>query len=121
MEQQVQYCTTSDGVRIAYASVGEGRPLIVVPGWVTHLHYTWAEEAQAFWKQLARHRRVVRYDGRGMGLSERDPADLSSDARVKDLNAVISVVGSETVELFRHVRRRTHCHRLRCSAPRQDT
>ncbi len=100
MEQQVQYCTTSDGVRIAYASVGEGRPLIVVPGWVTHLHYTWAEEAQAFWKQLARHRRVVRYDGRGMGLSERDPADLSSDARVKDLNAVISVVGSESVELF---------------------
>ena len=100
MEQQVQYCTTSDGVRIAYASVGEGRPLIVVPGWVTHLHYAWAEEAQAFWKQLARHRRVVQYDGRGMGLSERDPADLSSDARVKDLNAVISVVGSESVELF---------------------
>ncbi|MCI0889463.1 MAG: transcriptional regulator, partial [Chloroflexi bacterium] len=65
MEQQVQYCTTSDGVRIAYASVGEGRPLIVVPGWVTHLHYAWAEEAQAFWKQLARHRRVVQYDGRG--------------------------------------------------------
>ena len=100
MEQQVRYCTTSDGVRIAYASVGGGRPLIVVPGWVTHLHYTWEEAAQAFWKQLARHRRVVRYDGRGMGLSERDPSDISSDARVKDLEAVINVVGSESVELF---------------------
>ena len=100
MEQQVRYCTTSDGVRIAYASVGGGRPLIVVPGWVTHLHYTWEEAAQAFWKQLARDRRVVRYDGRGMGLSERDPSDFSSDARVRDLEAVINVLGSESVELF---------------------
>ena len=100
MEQQVRYCTTSDGVRIAYASVGGGRPLIVVPGWVTHLHYTWEEAAQAFWKQLARDRRVVRYDGRGMGLSERDPSDFSFAARVRDLEAVISVLGSESVELF---------------------
>ncbi|MCH7697901.1 MAG: adenylate/guanylate cyclase domain-containing protein [Chloroflexi bacterium] len=100
MEQQVEYCTTSDGVRIAYASVGEGCPLIVVPGWLTHLHYTWEEAAQAFWKQLARQRRVVRYDGRGMGLSQRDPADYSLDARIKDLEAVIDVLGSESVELL---------------------
>jgi hypothetical protein len=37
MEQQIRFCTTSDGVRIAYATVGEGPPLIQVPGWVSHL------------------------------------------------------------------------------------
>ena len=41
MEQQIRFCTTSDGVRIAYATVGEGPPVIRVLGWFTHLEMEW--------------------------------------------------------------------------------
>ena len=41
MEQQIRFCTTSDGVRIAYATSGEGPPLVLVPGWVSHLEVMW--------------------------------------------------------------------------------
>ena len=76
MDQQVRFCTASDGVRIAYATAGEGPPLVVAPGWLSHLHYTWEQPARAFWEGLARGRCVVRYDGGGMGLSDRGDVAL---------------------------------------------
>ena len=45
MQQKVQFCKTSDGVRIAYAVQGHGYPLIYVPGWVSHLELTLEEVA----------------------------------------------------------------------------
>jgi hypothetical protein len=39
MEQQIRFCTTSDGARIAYAIAGEGYPLVRALGWFTHLEY----------------------------------------------------------------------------------
>ena len=41
MEQDIRFCTTEDGVRIAYAKVGEGPPLVRVLGWFTHLEFDW--------------------------------------------------------------------------------
>jgi class 3 adenylate cyclase len=99
MEQEIRFCTTSDGIRIAYATVGEGPPLLVVPGWLSHLNYT-CEQARAFWEGLARGRRVVRYDGRGMGLSDRDVDDLSFDARVRDIEGVAATLGDEPCDVM---------------------
>jgi len=100
VEQQIRFCTTSDGVRIAYAIVGDGPSLVVAPGWLSHLNFTWEQPARAFWEGLARGRRVVRYDGRGMGLSDRDVVDLSFEARVRDVEAVIGVLGEAPCDLM---------------------
>src|SRR3990170_681159 len=92
MEQQIRFCTTSDGVRIAYATVGQGPPLVRVLGWCTHLEF---EAAAPFWPRyfvgglLAEDRLYVRYDGRGMGLSDRHVTDFSLEAKLRDLEAVV--------------------------------
>ena len=79
MEPQIRFCTTSDGVRIAYASVGQGPPLVRVLGWLTHLQ---VEVENPLWRTfihaLSHHFVFVRYDGRGMGLSDRAVKDFSS-------------------------------------------
>lgn len=49
MEKQVRFCTASDGVRIAYATYGSGYPLILVPGWVSHLDID-----EFLWDRLSR-------------------------------------------------------------------
>ena len=101
MEQQIRFCTTSDGVRIAYATVGEGPPLVRVLGWLTHLEY---ESENPRWRRLyegmAARFTYARYDGRGMGLSDRDVPDISIDAFVHDLEAVVDALGFERVALF---------------------
>ncbi len=101
MEQQIRFCTTSDGVRIAYATVGQGPPIVRVLGWFTHLEYEWENprwrrridrwSAGATW---------IQYDGRGMGLSDRQVSDFSLEARQRDLEAVIDALGYEKVALF---------------------
>ena len=70
MEREVRYCTTEDGVRIAYMVEGEGPPLVVVPVAsesfsVEHVF----PERQEFMRALGRGRKLVRYDNRGCGLS----------------------------------------------------
>ncbi len=98
MEQQIRFCTTSDGVRIAYATVGHGPPLVRVLGWFTHLEFErrmpdW--ERSMFGGLLAGNHLWVCYDGRGMGLSDRDVEDFSLDAKVKDLETVIDALQIE--------------------------
>lgn len=90
MEQQIRFCTTSDGVRIAYATVGQGHPLVYVNGWVSHLQWAWSEpKPRAFYEGLAKGRLLVRYDRRGTGLSDWDVQDLSLAARVLELETVV--------------------------------
>jgi class 3 adenylate cyclase len=90
MEQQIRFCTTSDGVRIAYATVGEGPPLIQIPGWVSHLEVQWENpQFRNRLEELAQHFLVVRLDKRGTGLSDRSVSDFSINARVLDLEAVV--------------------------------
>lgn len=95
MEQQIRFCTTSDGVRIAYATAGQGLPLVRALGWFTHLE---KEVEWPGWRGaligglLARNHLLVRYDGRGVGLSDRRIEDFSLDSRVRDLEAVIDAI-----------------------------
>src|SRR5690348_11609341 len=85
MDQSIHFCTTADGVRIAYTTNGSGLPLVRVIGWLTHLEF---EEGGPFWaswqQSLAQQHCFIRYDGRGTGLSDRDVPDLSVAGKVRD-------------------------------------
>jgi len=90
MEQQIRFCTTSDGVCIAYATLGSGPPLVYIPGWLSHLELDWRDpSARALFEQLAMERQLVRYDKRGTGLSDRNVGDYSLDAQVRDLETIV--------------------------------
>jgi pimeloyl-ACP methyl ester carboxylesterase len=93
MDQQIRFCTTSDGLRIAYAVVGEGPPLVLVRGWVSHIELDWQMPVGgATLQTLAQHFRVIRFDKRGTGLSDRDVTDFSLESRLRDLEAVVDAV-----------------------------
>jgi len=101
MDQEIRFCEL-DGKRIAYATVGEG-PLLLFSGrWVTHLEEDWAEpHVRGFYEELARTRRVVRYDRLGAGLSDRtlvSPPTLESETRA--LAAVFEACGGEPATIF---------------------
>ncbi len=99
--QRIQFATTSDGVSIAVAAFGQGPPLILTPGWVSHLELDLQyPEGRAFHEALGQYRRVIRYDGRGTGLSDREVEDMSSAGRMKDIEAVADHLGLETFDLF---------------------
>jgi len=94
MEQQIRFCTTSDGVRIAYASVGSGPPLVLVWGWVGHLQFEWNyPDWRAFLEGLAEKRLLVRFDKRGTGLSDWNAEDLSIEGHGRDLETVVDTLG----------------------------
>ena len=96
MEPRIQYAKTADGVSIAFWTLGEGTPLVVMPPSVlaSHVQLEWQwPEWRRWYEGLAEGRKVVRYDGRGGGLSDRDVADFSLEARVLDLEAVVDRLG----------------------------
>src|SRR5258706_14391103 len=87
--QHVRFCTSSDGVRLAYAAVGSGPPLVKAPNWLSHLEYEWQSPIWRHWVEgLSRHHTYIRYDTRGCGLSDRDPQEISFESWVRDLEAV---------------------------------
>ncbi len=99
-EQEIRFCTTADDVSIAYASVGSGPPLIRALGWFSHLELEWEWPAgRRFWERLARHHRLIRYDGRGIGLSDRHIDEVSLESRVCDLEAVVEAAGVDRFTL----------------------
>jgi pimeloyl-ACP methyl ester carboxylesterase len=113
MEQDIRFCKTSDGVRIAYASVGQGPPLIRALGWATHLEYEWQSPLwRHFIEALARHHTLIRYDGRGTGLSDRDVDVHSVEQWATDLEAVADAAGHEQFASW-EFRRALHCCYLR--------
>jgi len=90
MEQQISFCTTPEGVRIAYATVGQGPALVVPFWWPAHLQLTWQNPlARSFLERLARHHTVVRYDHRGMGLSDPKWEEVTLEAELRDFETVI--------------------------------
>ncbi|MDH4269492.1 MAG: alpha/beta hydrolase, partial [Dehalococcoidia bacterium] len=90
MEQQIGFCTSPDGARIAYATVGEGPALVMPTTWLSHLQLNWQDPvARRFFEQLALHHTLVRYDQRGGGLSDRNRTDFTIEAELKDLETVI--------------------------------
>lgn len=101
MKQQVRYCTTEDGVRIAYASSGEGSPIVRTSHWLTHLEHDFTSPV---WKHamlaLARHHRHIRYDPRGEGMSQREGVEISFEGWLRDLEAVVDAAGLDRFALF---------------------
>lgn len=103
IEQKLGVATTSDGVRIAYATTGSGPPLVLVLGWATHLErgvMSPMYDRFGWIAQTSEQNLLVRYDGRGFGLSQRDVTDFSLDARVRDLEAVVDALALERFTLF---------------------
>jgi pimeloyl-ACP methyl ester carboxylesterase/DNA-binding CsgD family transcriptional regulator len=87
MQQQIRFCTSSDGVRLAYAVSGTGPPLLRAPHWMTHLEHDTAVWGH-FLDALARRFTLVRFDQRGCGLSDRSVAEISFEAWLRDLEVV---------------------------------
>jgi class 3 adenylate cyclase len=102
MRPAIRYLTTADGVRLAYAVHGDGPPLVHVRGWMSHLDLFWEDmEFRAFFEAIGTRFRVVRYDMRGTGLSDRDVTDrLSLDELILDLDAVFDHLGLEEAVLY---------------------
>ncbi len=90
MEPQIRYCTTSDGVSIAWAEMGQGPPLLLCgPTPLTHVQELPAIY-EHFFGQLARSCRLIWFDTRGTGMSERDVTDVSAATLLMDAEAVIN-------------------------------
>jgi pimeloyl-ACP methyl ester carboxylesterase/DNA-binding CsgD family transcriptional regulator len=101
MQQQIRFCKTSDGARLAYASVGSGPPLVKAANWLSHIEYDWRTPIwRPLYERLARNRRLIRYDERGCGLSDWDVDDFSLDAWVRDLETVVDAAGLERFPLL---------------------
>jgi pimeloyl-ACP methyl ester carboxylesterase len=86
----IRFCTARDGVRIAYSVMGEGPPIVKTATWMSHLQF---DSESPIWRHLieglAAQNRLVRYDERGNGLSDREAGDLSFEAMLLDLESVV--------------------------------
>ena len=101
---ETRYAKTADGVHIAYQVVGDGPvDMVFVMGWVTNVEAMWEEPAFArFLGRLASFSRLILFDKRGVGLSDRVPEDRLPDleTRMDDVRAVMDAVGSERAVVF---------------------
>jgi pimeloyl-ACP methyl ester carboxylesterase/DNA-binding CsgD family transcriptional regulator len=99
--QRVQFVTSFDGTRIAYSMSGSGPPLVKVATFMSHLEYDWESPVWRHWlDEFTHNHTLIRYDERGNGLSDWDVEDLSFEAWVRDLEAVVEAAGVERFPLF---------------------
>src|SRR5918912_389243 len=96
MRPRVFFCRGGAGVRLAYPISGDGPPLVRAPHWFTHLEHDWTNPAMRPWvEDLSKRYTVLRFDQRGTGLSDREVPEISFEAHVRDLEAVIDAAGFE--------------------------
>jgi pimeloyl-ACP methyl ester carboxylesterase/DNA-binding CsgD family transcriptional regulator len=101
MNQQIRFCRSFDGTRIAYAVTGDGPPLVMAPHWFSHLELNWQSPVWRPWLEaLSRDYKLLRMDERGCGLSDREVGDLSFEALVRDFEAVIDAAGYDKFALY---------------------
>jgi pimeloyl-ACP methyl ester carboxylesterase/DNA-binding CsgD family transcriptional regulator len=101
MQQRIRFCSSYDGVRIAYATSGSGPPLVKAANWLSHLEYDWNSPVWRHWlTALSEHQTYVRYDQRGCGLSDWDTGNFSLEAWVRDLEAVVDAIGLQRFPLL---------------------
>ena len=90
LRQEIRFCTAPDGVQLAFSAIGQGPPLMRTGNWMTHLEF---DLESPIWRhlnqELARDHTLIRYDARGNGLSDRSVDEVSFDAFVSDLEAVV--------------------------------
>src|SRR5918993_5815979 len=102
LKHETRFCTSPDGVGLAYAIEGEGPPLVKAGNWMTHLDYDRQSPVWRHWgRALSRGHTLVRYDERGCGLSDRQfDGTPTLDSYVGDLAAVVDAAGLERFALF---------------------
>ncbi|MES2602188.1 MAG: alpha/beta fold hydrolase [Pseudomonadota bacterium] len=94
LKQDIRYCKAADGVRLAFAKVGNGPPLLRTAHWLGHLEYDWELPIfRHFLLELASTFSLVRFDARGNGLSDWDVGNLSLDVWVSDMKIVADAAG----------------------------
>ena len=100
-KQQIRFCTSEGGVRIAYATSGQGPPLVKAANWLSHLEF---DLESPVWShmlaELSRSHTLIRYDERGCGLSDSTVEDLSFDAWLRDLETVVDAAEVERFPLL---------------------
>ena len=101
MQPRIRYAITSDGVSIAFWTLGEGEPLVYMAGgpW-GHVELWDIPECRRWYERLAQERMLVRYDIRGTGYSERDVSDHSLDALMSDVKAVVDRLELDRFDMF---------------------
>ena len=104
MKQKVCFCTSQDGVRLAYAEHGSGPPLVRVATWLTHLGSDWDSPVWRHWLAgLGERHTVLRYDERGCGLSDWEVPQISFETFVTDLELVVDAAArlGERAKIYR--------------------
>jgi pimeloyl-ACP methyl ester carboxylesterase/DNA-binding SARP family transcriptional activator/class 3 adenylate cyclase len=92
--EEIRYCTTREGVRLAYAMSGTGPPILKAANWMSHLRFDWESPIWRHWVAgLSQHNCLVRYDERANGLSDWNVSDLSFEAMVTDLESIADASG----------------------------
>ena len=104
MEPQIRFCTSADGTRIAYATMGEGPPLILIPPWGADMGRDWTyPDCRPALEGLSCGRLFVTFDRRGVGASQREVDDFSLEAQVADVAVVVDHLGLEQFDLWGHL------------------
>jgi class 3 adenylate cyclase/pimeloyl-ACP methyl ester carboxylesterase len=100
-EQEIQFCTSQDGVKIAFSRIGRGQPLVKTGNWMTHLEFDFESPIwRHLYRELSRDHTLIRYDARGNGLSDREVEEVSYEAFLRDLEAVVDAAGIERFALL---------------------
>lgn len=97
---QIHYTYAADGVQIAYVTMGSGTPVVVMPGVLSHAPLEWHVAHSHIFRILAERHRLISYEHRGQGLSERNPEDVSLDGFTRDIKAVLDEVEPGPVALL---------------------
>lgn len=101
LRQEIRFARTADGARIAYASTGQGYPLLRAAHWLTHLEYDLETPMHRPWLEaLSAGFRLFRYDGRDCGLSDPSSAPTTLDTLLADLEAVADASGAQRFALL---------------------
>ncbi len=101
MEQKIRFCTAPDEVSLAYATSGNGPPLVRVANWLTHLELDWKGPIWSHWfREFSKDHTLLRFDLRGSGLSDRTVGEQSLEAWVRDLETIVDDVGIERFPLL---------------------
>lgn len=103
LHQMIRYTSSRDGAAIAWAEIGEGPPLMRGGHWLNHLEHDLASPIFGpLLKRLARGRRLIRYDPRGTGLSDRDVdlANVTVETLADDMEAVADAAGVDRFPIY---------------------
>jgi len=100
-DQQIDFFTTSDGVRIAYNIGGQGPALVRTIHWLNHLDFEWRTPLRRQWlSEVMRHNTLVRYDQRGSGLSDWNVSDFSFERTIRDFEELVDAIGLEKFSIL---------------------